>query len=110
MSFEFRKRPFEWYNLIKPMLTVTILVYLVYHMFQGDRGLFALLHLQREIVEAEKQLFKVEEEHTRWQRRVGMMDPAHINKDMLIEVVQSQLGYVEDDDIVVIKKDYLSNK
>jgi len=87
--------------VIGPVLGISLVVYFAYHLVQGDRGLTAWLRLSHELRAAEMTLAGVEAERAALERRVDLMRPEHLDRDMLDERARSQLNLVGPDDVVI---------
>lgn len=95
-SDEFRLRDYLW-----PVLCVVVLVYFGYHALSGNRGVFALLKLSRELslAEAEHTLIKAENDKT--ERKVLLLRSDSLDLDMADEKARMLLGYVGKDELVI---------
>ena len=99
MLHELKKR-------IRPILASTlafaVVGYFLYHVAQGDRGLFAMLKLLRRLDVAQETLANLEKERSVWANRIQLIKPKTLNKDMLDEQARSQLGLAEPDEVVIM--------
>lgn len=87
--------------VIGPVLGISLVVYFAYHLVEGERGLMAWLRLSHELRQAKTTLAGVDAEHVALERRVDLMRPEHLDRDMLDERARSQLNLVGPDDIVI---------
>ena len=67
----------------------------------GDRGLLAMAHLQRETQIADQNLAEAETTRKIWERRVAALRNQSLDPDMLDERARVLLHYSRKDDIIV---------
>lgn len=84
-----------------PGLGSLLLIYFLYHMIQGDRGLLAMVTLNQRHRALEQERDAVATERAYWEKRTRMLRPESIDPDMLNELVRRTLGYVDRDDVVL---------
>ena len=87
--------------IIGPVLGISLVGYFAYHLVQGDRGLVAWLRLTQEIKEAKLQLAQVDGEREALDRRVSLLRPNHLDRDMLDERARATLNLVGPNEIVI---------
>lgn len=78
------------------------IVYFIFHILQGERGLFALLKKQKELKEAESCIQLLLEEKKTMERRVQLLG-REVDLDMLEERVRTQLNYVYPNEKVIFQ-------
>ncbi|MBN8532101.1 MAG: septum formation initiator family protein [Alphaproteobacteria bacterium] len=93
---EFRLRDYLW-----PVLCVIVLIYFGYHALNGDRGVFALLRLSRELEVAETEHAALKAENDKTERKVLLLRPDSLDLDMADEKARMLLGYVGKDELVI---------
>jgi len=76
-------------------------VYFGYHAIQGDRGLLTMLKLDNRIAAMEVELDESKAEELALERRVSLLRPASLDRDMLEEQVRLVLNYTHPDDVVI---------
>jgi cell division protein FtsB len=81
-----------------PVAGISLVVYFSYHLVAGERGLIAWRHLSEEIAVAQAQLHEAEAERTALDRRVSLLRPGHLDRDMLDEQARSALNMVAPDE------------
>lgn len=97
-----------WYDMrrslrraITPCLGFCALLYFGYHTIQGDRGVIAYLRLSANLERTEMAL---QESNERWQllaRRVALLRPDNLDRDMLDEQARRILGLAHPHDVVI---------
>ena len=90
--------------VVGPVLGITLCAYFAYHLVQGDRGLTAWLRLTQQVRDARVTLAAVEAERTTLERRVNLLRPEHLDRDMLDERARSQLNLATPNEIVIFDK------
>jgi cell division protein FtsB len=76
-------------------------VYFGYHAIQGDRGLLTMIKLDNRIASVKADLAESRTEEAALERRVSLMRPASLDRDMLEEQVRQVLNYTHPDDVVI---------
>jgi cell division protein FtsB len=87
--------------VIGPVIAVSLLVYFVYHLIQGERGLLAWGRLKQQITVAEQKLHAVKTEQQALEQRVHLMRPDSLDTDMLEEQAKEKLNFVRKDEIII---------
>jgi len=67
------------------VIFATVFGYFGYHLVNGDRGLLAMVNLQREVLVAEQNLAEAETTRKIWERRVAALRNHSLDPDMLDE-------------------------
>lgn len=86
---------------ITPCLGICALLYFGYHTVQGDRGIIAFLRLSANLERTELALRESDETRQVLARRVGLLRPENLDRDMLDEQARQILGLAHPDDIVI---------
>jgi cell division protein FtsB len=92
-------------SMIVPVLGAATVVYFGYHAVQGQHGLFARGELVDQIADAEATLAKVKAEREELEHRTALLDPAHVDLDMLDEQSRRMLNYAAPNEIVLFLDD-----
>ena len=87
--------------LLLPLCCLLILGYFAYHAVEGDYGLFALGKLQDRVKALEAELDAVRAERTHMEKRVALMRPESLDKDMIDERAREALNMADPKDIVI---------
>jgi cell division protein FtsB len=88
-------------QILAPVLFATVFGYFGYHLVNGDRGLLAMAHLQREVLIANQNLAEAETTRKIWERRVASLRNQSLDPDMLDERARALLNHARKDDIIV---------
>lgn len=88
-------------HVVGPVVSVCLLVYFVYHIIQGDRGILAWRRLQQQISVAETKLNTVKQEQDSLERNVRLMRPDSLDSDMLEEQAKEKLNFVHKDEVII---------
>lgn len=86
-----------------PILGVSLVGYFAYHLVQGDRGLVAWLRLNHQLQEARATLEATKAERDALDRRVALLRPEHLDRDMLDERARATLNVVGPNEIVILR-------
>jgi cell division protein FtsB len=84
-----------------PSLALCLVLYFAYHLVEGGRGIRAWKGLEQEVVQVRERFEKLEKENAALSRNVNLM-----KEDIcphLLEEEARKLGYVRDNEIVVIE-------
>jgi cell division protein FtsB len=87
--------------VIAPVCGISLVGYFSYHLVQGDRGLLAWVRLSQEVKEAKASLGTAEEERRALDRRVNLLRPDHLDRDMLDERARAALNLAAPDERVI---------
>lgn len=77
-------------------------VYLVYHTFNGDRGLYALLKENRKLEVIGEELNKVRTQRANLEHDAKLLRSESLDLDMLDEQVRANLGVAGQDEVLVL--------
>ena len=84
-------------------LCLLVITYFVYHSIWGNRGLFRLIEIQDEIVEAQNIAKKtVAEKEALTQKTDALKNQNALDKDILEEEAARVLNMIDEDDIVIL--------
>ena len=89
-------------HIVGPVAGITLLVYFVYHMVQGDRGLIAWLKLSQQVEIARVEYNDVLARRVEFANRVSLLHPASLDRDLLEERARGTLGLGHPDDLVIL--------
>lgn len=103
MSFfaEFRLRA---RHVIGPFLGVCVLGYFAYHVFNGDRGLYAWRQMTQKVKSLRGEYAETTAIRKTLEHRVGLLSPSGLDPDMLEERARLMLNYGYDGDLVILIK------
>ncbi|HEY6982904.1 MAG TPA: septum formation initiator family protein [Reyranella sp.] len=88
-------------QILAPVIFATVFGYFGYHLVNGDRGLLAMVHLQRENQIADQNLAEAEATRKIWELRVSELRNQSLDPDMLDERARILLNYAGKDEIIV---------
>ncbi len=88
-------------QILAPVIFATLFGYFGYHLVNGDRGLLAMAHLQREVMIADQNFAEAEATRKIWERRVSELRNQSLDPDMLDERARVLLNYAGKDEIIV---------
>jgi cell division protein FtsB len=80
-----------------PVLGVSLMCYFGYHLVEGERGLLAWLRLTQKT-----RLAELDGEREALDRRVSLLRPEHLDRDMLDERARATLNLVGPHEIVIL--------
>jgi cell division protein FtsB len=97
-------RRFRYFTskLILPVVGVGLLVYFIYHIFQGKHGWIAWRQLEQELAQSKKELDILKIEHEALKNKVTLLRPESLDEDMLDERVRTMLGTAKENEIIII--------
>ena len=102
MVFVLENHPFNVWRLVSAIFLTLLVVYLVYHLLQGDRSVFSLREFQGKVAELDTQIALLEIEKNKIEKQIKLLNPTSLDLDFLEERVRVVLGFVHPDDWVVI--------
>lgn len=84
-----------------PLLSSTVLVYFLYHLIQGERGVLSLMNLRKDVKQNEEICNRLSEEKDYLEHKIALLNTNHLDIDLLEERVYSVLHYARNDEIVI---------
>lgn len=93
----------RWHLYILPLTFLVITFYFTFHLVQGERGVFRLFEVNREIAKGEKLLAQTNEEKNRLEKRINALQDENIDADMLDEVARMQFGVLLPEEYVIFE-------
>ena len=91
-------------DVVAPVIGFCVVGYFAYHSIEGDRGLVAWLRLNEQIKTASQELDGLQAERQALERRVALLRPESLDRDLLDEQVRSILNYARPDEAVVLDR------
>ena len=88
-------------QILVPIIFAMMFGYFGYHLVNGDRGLLAMAHLQRETMIADQNLAEAETTRKIWERRVAALRNQSLDPDMLDERARILLNFSRKEDIII---------
>lgn len=107
MKFDAAKRVQQVFG---PLIAVTLVIYFVYHLIQGERGVLSWMRLNQRITVAEKRLDEVQVEQNALEQRVHLLRPDSLDPDMLEERARVVLNFARKDEIIIQDQELFKNK
>ena len=84
------------------LITFFISIYLVYFLFNGQRGLLKYFYLTKQNQEYSQTLAKLKIENQYYIDRINRLKPNTVDLDFLDEQVRKKLGFIDKNEIVII--------
>ncbi|MBO5997486.1 MAG: septum formation initiator family protein [Alphaproteobacteria bacterium] len=88
---------------VLPLIFLMITLYFTYHLIQGERGLFRLFAVNKELEEANILLEKSEQEKSRIEAKIKSFSSDSLSADRLDELGRQELGFVNPDEYVIFE-------
>jgi len=96
-----REMLFKARQVLLPLFGAAIMGYFGYHALQGNRGLIAWWNLRYELERADRTLAEVTAEKQAMEKRVQLLRPESLDRDMLEERSRIMLGATATGDLIV---------
>ncbi len=87
--------------LILPVSCLFVLGYFAFHAVEGDYGLFALGKLDDRVAALESELATIRARRDEMEKRVALMRPESVDRDMVDERAREALNMADAKDIVI---------
>jgi len=100
--FVYRELRHRTRNAVVPAICLVLLAYFAFHTINGDRGLMAFWQLSRNIGEVRQALDSVDARYDDLQRRVSLMRPDALDRDMLDEQARRVLMLARPDERILL--------
>ena len=78
---------------IVTLVGIGLFVYFSYHLMAGERSMMRYISLEKSVSNLEKKSFELSHEQEQLEKKVSMMRPGSINKDLLEERARIVLGF-----------------
>ncbi len=88
--------------IIAPVAIFSLVAYFAYHAVQGERGLLAWLTVNQELAQARAVQTVLTETRTNLERRVTLLRPDSLDRDMLDERAHAILNYGSEDEVIIL--------
>jgi cell division protein FtsB len=88
---------------VAPILGVAVIGYFIYHLVHGDRGLVAWRELEERIAATEAVARQYAAERAELERRVALLRPDSLDRDMLDERAREVLNLAHPDDVIILR-------
>tara|TARA_R110002012_G_scaffold101386_1_gene240424 strand:- start:194 stop:610 length:417 start_codon:yes stop_codon:yes gene_type:complete len=98
LAFEIKRRA---RHVVGPVIGCLLLGYFLFHSVEGDRGIHAWRALDSKIEAAEAKLAVLRSKRESLEKKVAMLHPDSIDRDLLTEQARRVLNYLDQDDFVV---------
>jgi len=98
LAFEIKRRA---RHIVGPVIGCLLLGYFVFHAVEGDRGLHAWRALDSRIEIAEARLAVLKQRREALEKKVAMLHPESIDRDLLTEQARIVLNYQGRDEFVL---------
>ena len=90
--------------ILWPTIWATIILYISFHILQGERGLIAFWQINSEVSAAKVIKESLLKQKSILQNRVNLLSPKSLDPDMLEERVRIMLGYSKPNETIIILK------
>ena len=87
-----------------PAIGFCVVAYFAYHSIQGDRGLVAWMRLNEHIEIARSELAGLQVERVALERRVSLLRPDSLDRDLLDEQARIVLNFARPGEIVILER------
>ncbi|MCB9973856.1 MAG: septum formation initiator family protein [Rhodospirillales bacterium] len=94
---------FDWKEYRFLFLGILLCLYFSYHLFHGPRSFFHLQDLQRQNELLSTQAAQMQQEEAALENKVSKLRPETLDPDFLDERARAMLGYMEDDEMMVVE-------
>lgn len=86
---------------VLPVVCISAIVYFGYYLIYGGQGLYAYVGLRQQVEIAQTVANSTAAERDRLAERVALLQPSHVDPDMLSEMAADELNLVRPDDLVI---------
>jgi cell division protein FtsB len=95
------KIPFSFKSFGFPFLSLILVLYFTYHVFQGDRGVIALLRIQKVVADLEREHDVLQKQKEQLEKNVYLLRPDSLDTDLLEERGRAVLNYAHPSEVVI---------
>ena len=93
------------YNFSFILFTCFIFMYLFYHLLFSSRGLFEYFKLNNEYNKEKLIYLSIKNNNINLDEKINKLDPKNIDIDFLEEVSRKKIGYLRNNEIIIISSD-----
>ena len=83
-------------------LLACLAAYFLYHAVQGDRGILAMVRLERDLADSRALENKLAGDRAHLERQVGLLRPDNLDPDLLEERARVLLNYGHEEEVEVV--------
>lgn len=88
-------------HVVGPAFGICAVCYFAFHTVSGERGLVAWRRLQAEVAAAQVDVASIQGEREVLERRVHLLSPSGVDRDMLDEASRRALNFGQPDEAVI---------
>jgi cell division protein FtsB len=88
--------------ILAPVAIFSLVAYFGYHAVQGERGLLAWLAVDQELTQALATQTALTDKRVMLERRVTLLRPDSLDRDMLDERAHAILNYGREDEVIIL--------
>ena len=85
------------------VIGVCLSIYFCYHLIAGQRGYFSLIYLNNQVERMQTDYAALNEKRLAIEKRVVMMRPGSIDRDLLEERARHVLGFRHRDELILLQ-------
>ena len=85
------------------VIGVCLSIYFCYHLIAGQRGYFSLIYLNNQVERMQTDYAALNEKRVAVEKRVVMMRPGSIDRDLLEERARHVLGFRHKDELILLQ-------
>lgn len=90
--------------MMGPLVVACVALYFGYYAIYGDRGVLAMIQLDKKIAETQAILEVEAEKRDQLNRRVALLRPEGIDPDMLEERARILLNFGREDEVIILDR------
>ncbi len=94
-------KSYTWSQWLTSFGTIIILLYFTYHIFQGNYGVIALMHMEEKVSKLENELEGLQKEKSQLERNVKLLRPDSLDTDLLEERARHVLHFAYGNEVVI---------
>jgi len=84
------------------IIAISLTIYFSYHLLAGPRGYLELKQLEYQVEQASANLIDLQQDRADIEKKVVMMRPGSIDRDLLEERVKHILGYTSKEEYILL--------
>jgi len=89
-------------RFILPLLSLSIMAYFSYHIYNGQYGLHSHENITNHIKLLEEKRALLEQERLAWQKQITLLKDGSIEKDMLDEYARHNLNLAKSNELIIL--------
>lgn len=91
--------------IIKIIFHILLVIYLVYHIFSGEYGIYSYLNINTTLIHKKNKLSEVQDSVDKQQDKINRLKTNNLDLDLFEEELKKNTGLISKDEIIIFTND-----